>query len=92
VSYHPAHNIPVNQQPLSYNINTYKEQPMSYKQQEVIDRANHILSMPVTLRAGTINEFDLMAEGVNTDIRQQFYAGKPDKFFKEVLAIVNGGE
>ena len=65
---------------------------MKYTQQEVIDRANHILSMPVTLRAGTINEFDLMAEGVNTDIRQQFYAGKPDKFFKEVLAIVNGGE
>jgi len=65
---------------------------MSYKQQEVIDRANHILSMPVTLRAGTINEFDLMAEGVNTDIRRQFYAGKPDRFFAEVLAIVNGGE
>ena len=64
----------------------------SYTQQEVIDRANRILSQPTTLRAGTINEFDLMAEGVNTDIRQQFYAGKPDKFFKEVLAIVNGGE
>ena len=64
----------------------------SYTQQEVIDRANHILSMPFTLRAGTINEFDLMAEGVNTDVRQQFYAGKPDRYFREVLAIVNGGE
>jgi len=63
-----------------------------YTQQEVINKANHILSMPVTLKAGTINEFDLMAEGVNTDVRQQFYAGKPDRYFREVLAIVNGGE
>jgi hypothetical protein len=63
-----------------------------YTQQEVINKANHILSMPVTLKAGTINEFDLMAEGVNTDVRQQFYAGKPDRYFREVLAIVNGGK
>jgi len=65
---------------------------MSYTQQEVIDRANRILSQPVTVRAGTINEFDLMAEGVNTDVREQFYAGKPDRYFREVLAIVNGGK
>jgi hypothetical protein len=65
---------------------------MSYTQQEVIDRANRILSQPTTLRAGTINEFDLMAEGVNTDIRQQFYAGKPDNFFRDVLVIINGGK
>jgi hypothetical protein len=66
---------------------------MSYTQQEVIDRANRILSQPVTLRTGTVNEFFDMACGGNAGgIRYLYYSGKPDNFFRDVLVIINGGK
>ena len=66
---------------------------MKYTQQEVIDRANRILNMSAGLRYGTINEIADMANGGDGDgIREQYYPGKPDRFFKEVLAIVDRGE
>ena len=64
-----------------------------YTQQEVKQRAQRILSMPAGLKYGTINEISDMAHGGNAGgIREQYYPGKPDSFFKEVLAIVDGGE
>jgi len=65
----------------------------SYTQQEVEDRAQHILSLPPMTRAGTINEFYNMAEGESEfGIREEYYPGKPNQFFKDVLTIVTGGE
>ena len=64
-----------------------------YTQQEVKQRAQLILSMPAGLKYGTINEIADMAHGGNAGgIREQYYPGKPDSFFKEVLIIVNRGE
>ena len=65
----------------------------SYTQQEVKQRAERILNMPPMLRAGTINEIHDMAEGGSAcGIREQYYPGKPDSFFREVLLIVEEGE
>ena len=65
----------------------------TYTQQEVIDRANRILNMDAGLRHGTINEFFDMACGGNAyGIREQYYIGKPDNFFRDVLVIINGGK
>ena len=65
----------------------------SYTQQEVKERAQRILSMPAGLRYGTINEFHNMAAGESEyGIRDKYYPGKPNQFFKDVLAIVTGGE
>ena len=65
----------------------------TYTQQEVKARAARILSMPAGLKYGTINEIHDMAEGGNADgIREEYYPGKPDSFFKEVLLIVERGE
>jgi len=64
-----------------------------YTHQEVKQRAQRIMSMPAGLKYGTINEIADMAHGGNAGgIREQYYLGKPDSFFKEVLVIVNGGE
>ena len=64
----------------------------TYTQQEVKERAARILSMPAGLRYGTINEFHNMAAGESEyGIREKYYPGKPDSFFKEVLLIVEGG-
>jgi len=65
----------------------------TYTQQEVKQRAERILSMPAGLRYGTINEIQDMADGGNAEgIREQYYPGKPDSFFREVLLIVEEGE
>ena len=65
----------------------------TYTQQEVKQRAEHILNMPAGLRYGTINEIQDMADGGNAEgIREQYYPGKPDSFFREVLLIVEEGE
>ena len=65
----------------------------SYTQQEVKDRAQRILNLPPMTRAGTINEFHNMADGESEfGIREKYYPGKPNQFFKDVLAIVTGGE
>ena len=65
----------------------------TYTQQEVRQRAERILNMPAGLRYGTINEIQDMAEGGNAEgIREQYYPGKPDSFFREVLLIVERGE
>ena len=65
----------------------------SYTQQEVKARAARILSMPAGLKYGTINEIHDMAEGGSAHgIREEYYPGKPDSFFKEVLLIVKRGE
>ena len=65
----------------------------SYTQQEVKERAERILNMPPLLKAGTINEIQVMSEGGSADgIRNQYYPGKPDSFFREVLRELEGGE
>ena len=65
----------------------------TYTQQEVRQRAERILNMPASLRYGTINEIQDMAEGGNAEgIREQYYPGKPDSFFREVLREVERGE
>ena len=65
----------------------------SYTQQEVKERAARILSLPPLTRAGTINEFYNMAEGESEfGIREEYYPGKPNSFFREVLLIVEGGK
>ena len=65
----------------------------TYTQQEVKQRAERILNMPASLRYGTINEIQDMADGGNAEgIREQYYPGKPDSFFREVLLIVERGE
>lgn len=65
----------------------------TYTQQEVKQRAERILNMPAGLRYGTINEIQDMADGGNAEgIREQYYPGKPDSFFREVLLIVERGE
>jgi len=65
----------------------------TYTQQEVRQRAERILNMPAGLRYGTINEIQDMADGGNAEgIREQYYPGKPDSFFREVLLIVERGE
>jgi len=65
----------------------------TYTQQEVKQRAERILNMPASLRYGTINEIQDMADGGNAEgIREQYYPGKPDSFFREVLLIVEEGE
>ena len=65
----------------------------TYTQQEVKDRAERILNLPPMTRAGVINEFYSMAEGESEfGIREKYYPGKPNSFFREVLLIVEGGE
>jgi len=65
----------------------------SYTQQEVKARAARILSMPAGLKYGTINEIHDMAEGGSAHgIREEYYPGKPDSFFREVLREVERGE
>ena len=65
----------------------------SYTQQEVEERAKRILSMPSGLKYGTVNEFfDMACGGDASGIRQQYYVGKPDNFFRDVLVIINGGK
>ena len=65
----------------------------TYTKKEVKQRAEHILNMPASLRYGTINEIQDMADGGNAEgIREQYYPGKPDSFFREVLLIVERGE
>jgi len=65
----------------------------SYTQQEVEDRAARILALPTGIRYGTINEFHNMASGESEyGLREKYYPGKPDSFFKEVLLIVERGE
>ena len=65
----------------------------TYTQQEVRQRAERILNMSAGLRYGTINEIRDMAAGGSADgIREEYYPGKPDSFFREVLLIVEGGE
>ena len=64
-----------------------------YTHQEVKQRAQRIMSMPAGLKYGTINEIADMAHGGNADgIRAQYYPGKPDSYFKAILAIVDGGD
>ena len=65
----------------------------TYTQQEVKARAARILSMPAGLKYGTINEIHDMAEGGSAHgIREEYYPGKPDSFFREVLREVRRGE
>ena len=65
----------------------------TYTLKEVKMRAQLILSMPAGLKYGTINEIADMAHGGNADgIREQYYPGKPDSYFKAILAIVDGGD
>jgi len=65
----------------------------TYTQQEVKERAERILNMPPLLKAGTINEIHVMSEGGSAHgIREQYYPGKPDSFFREVLREVERGE
>ena len=62
-----------------------------YTQEEVNYRANHVKQMKSGLKYSTINELELMAEGQDPDgLRSQFYSGKPDQFFKDVLAVIKG--
>ncbi len=61
----------------------------SYTRAEVQHRANHVKRLGTLTQASTINELELMAEGKDPDgIRSQFYPGKPDQFFKDVLAAI----
>ena len=61
----------------------------SYTQKEVEERAQIILSMPVTFRSGVINEFHRFSKGIDDDgIMDEYYPGKPNKFFADVLALV----
>ena len=65
----------------------------TYTKQEVKQRAERILNMPPLLKSGTINEMHDMAEGGTAfGIREQYYPGKPDSFFREVLQEVERGE
>ena len=65
----------------------------TYTKQEVKQRAERILNLPPMTRAGTINEFYKLADGESEfGIREKYYPGKPNQFFKDVLAIVTGGE
>jgi hypothetical protein len=65
----------------------------SYTQQEVKERAQRILNMTPFMRSGTINEFHNMAAGESEHgIREKYYPGKPDSFFREVLQEVERGE
>ena len=65
----------------------------SYTQKEVEERAQRILSMPITFRSGTINQFHMLAEGLDDDgIRDEYYPGKPNKFFADVLALIEASE
>ena len=64
-----------------------------YTQQEVKARAARILSMPAGLKHGTINEFHDMASGESAyGIREEYYPGKPNQFFKDVLKVINEKE
>jgi hypothetical protein len=67
-----------------------------YEQQEVQERAERILAIPHSIRLSVINEFHNMAAGeLEYGIREEYYPGKPDQFFKAVLSIINennGGE
>ena len=61
----------------------------SYTQKEVEERAQRILSMPAIFRSGTINQFSMFADGLDDDgVRDEFYPGKPNEFFADVLALV----
>jgi len=65
----------------------------TYTKQEVKQRAERILNLPPMTRAGVINEFYNMADGESEfGIREEYYPGKPDQFFKDVLEIVTRGE
>ena len=65
----------------------------TYTKQEVKQRAERILNLPPMTRAGVINEFYNMADGESEfGIREEYYPGKPDQFFKDVLEIVPRGE
>jgi hypothetical protein len=68
-----------------------------YTQQEVKERAARILALPTGIRHGTVNEFHDMAAGESAyGIREEYYSGMPDQFFKDVLALCSkiseGGE
>ena len=63
----------------------------SYTQAEVQHRANHVKRLGTITKASTIHELELMAEGKDPDgLRTQYYPGKPDQFFKDVLAVIKG--
>ena len=63
---------------------------MSYTQQEVQARAARILT---GVRLGTINEFYNMSEGGSEyGLREEYYPGKPNQFFKDVLKVINEKE
>ena len=67
----------------------------SYTQQEVEERAQRILNQSPNMKRGTINEFLNMANGeTEYGIRETYYPGKPDQFFKDVLEIIrnSGGQ
>jgi len=65
----------------------------SYTQQEVQARAARILAQPTSLRLGTINEFHDMAAGESAyGVREQYYPGKSNQFFKDVLKVINEKE
>jgi len=61
----------------------------SYTQAEVQHRANHVKRLGGLTKASTIQELELMSEGKDPDgLRTQYYPGKPDQFFKDVLAAI----
>ncbi len=63
----------------------------SYTQEEVNQKAQNVLRMrPNSLtRLSTINELEYMAEGEDLPgIRAEFYPGKPDQFFRDVLKVI----
>ena len=61
----------------------------SYTQAEVQHRANHVKRLGTITKASTIHELELMAEGKDPDgLRTQYYPGKPDQFFKDVLTAI----
>jgi len=65
----------------------------SYTQQEVQARAARILAQSTGIRLGTINEFYSMAEGGSEyGLREKYYPGKPNQFFKDVLKVINEKE
>jgi len=66
---------------------------MSYTQQEVQARAARILAQSTGVRLGTINEFYNMSEGGSEHgLREKYYPGKPNQFFKDVLKVINEKE
>ena len=63
---------------------------MSYTQEEVDRKAMQILAIPGAMKYTTINEITNMAEGSSEyGLREKYYPGKPDQFFKDVLEVIH---